>query len=75
MTRSKKIFFALSAVFFVLLFYASYDISRRTTFPGSRGQLKQRVKQKLAGDHEAAAIPTDTIPGDSSANPAIRPMP
>jgi hypothetical protein len=30
----------------VLLGYASYDISRRTTFPGSKSQLKKRLQQQ-----------------------------
>ena len=35
MPRSKKIFFFVAAVFLVLVIYATYDFSRRTTFPGS----------------------------------------
>jgi len=34
-------------VFLALLFYASYDISRRTTFPGSKPQLKERIKRQF----------------------------
>jgi hypothetical protein len=45
MTRSKKIFLALAVLFFALLFYASYDISTRTTFPGSKPQLKERIEE------------------------------
>ena len=29
----------------IALIYASYDISQRTTFPGSKPQLKERIKQ------------------------------
>jgi hypothetical protein len=47
MTRSKKIFVALSVVFFALLFYASYDIASRTTFPGSKPQLKERIEKQF----------------------------
>lgn len=46
MTRSKKVFAALAIVFIVLLAYASYDISSRTTFPGSRPQLRERILKK-----------------------------
>jgi hypothetical protein len=54
MTKSKKIFLALGVVFFTLLFYASYDISTRTTFPGSKPQLKERIeKTYLKGDSTA----------------------
>lgn len=35
MSRSKKIFAAIAIVFFGLLAYVVYDISSRTTFPGS----------------------------------------
>ncbi|HPM30135.1 MAG TPA: hypothetical protein PLJ60_07340 [Chryseolinea sp.] len=44
MNRSKRIFLLGGIVFFVLLFYASYDISKRTTFPGSKPQLPERLK-------------------------------
>jgi hypothetical protein len=27
--------------------YASYDISKKTTFPGSKSQLKESVKKQL----------------------------
>jgi hypothetical protein len=46
MTRSKKIFLLAVTVFIVLLIYVSYDISRRTSFPGSKPQLQERLKQK-----------------------------
>lgn len=51
MSKSKKIFLAFAIVFLALLLYASYDISRRTTFPGSKPQLKERIQdQFLKGD-------------------------
>jgi len=53
MSRSKKIFAILSVVFLLLLFYASYDISRRTTFPGSKPQLKERIKKKFFKEDSA----------------------
>jgi len=46
MSRSKKIFLMVVVVFFIALFYASYDISQRTTFPGSKSQLKERLKKQ-----------------------------
>jgi hypothetical protein len=46
MSRSKKIFLTAVGLFIVLLIYATYDISKRTTFPGSKPQLKERLKQK-----------------------------
>jgi hypothetical protein len=50
MAKSKKIFLIIAAIFFLLLLYASYDISRRTTFPGSKGQLKERLLKDLDKD-------------------------
>lgn len=47
MTRSKKIFVGFAIVFFGALGYLSYDISSRTTFPGSKSQLKERLKSKF----------------------------
>lgn len=46
MSRSKKAFVAIAVVFLILLAYASYDISSRTTFPGSKSQLKERLKKQ-----------------------------
>jgi hypothetical protein len=46
MSRSKKIFFIGLGIFFAALVYVSYDISRRTSFPGSKSQLKERLKEK-----------------------------
>lgn len=45
MSRSKKIFVGVSIVFLVSLLLVSYDISRRTTFPGSKPQLKERIQE------------------------------
>jgi hypothetical protein len=47
MTRSKKVFAGLAVVFVILLIYASYDISQRTTFPGSKPQLKERIEDRF----------------------------
>ncbi|MBX2966467.1 MAG: hypothetical protein KF845_09995 [Cyclobacteriaceae bacterium] len=47
MTRSKRIFTGIAALFLVLLFYASYDIATRTTFPGSKPQLKERIEENF----------------------------
>jgi len=44
MTKGKKIFAGFAVVFVILIGYASYDISKRTTFPGSKPQLKERIK-------------------------------
>jgi hypothetical protein len=59
MSKSKKIFLVVAAVFFILLIYASYDISSRTTFPGSKPQLKERIKDQFL---EPDSIKIDSIP-------------
>ena len=44
MKRSKKLFLLLAALFLLLMLYISYDISQRTTFPGSKPNLKERIE-------------------------------
>jgi hypothetical protein len=58
MSKSKKIFVAIACLFFIGLGYISYDISSRTTFPGSKSQLKERIKKHLA--------PNDTVKQETS---------
>ena len=62
MTRSKKVFIAIVVVFFILLAYASYDISSRTTFPGSKSQLKERLKKQYL---KADSVVQDSLLKDS----------
>jgi hypothetical protein len=45
MTRSRKIFLVAAGVFAAFLVFAVIDISRRTTFPGSK-----KSKQEAASD-------------------------
>jgi len=59
MTRSKKVFLGIAIVFFASLIYVSYDISKRTTFPGSKSQLKERLKKQYL---QADTTKQDTIP-------------
>jgi hypothetical protein len=40
------------------LIYLSYDISRRTSFPGSKSQLKERLQQKYNSND---SISMDTL--------------
>lgn len=46
MSRSKRIFLIICVFFFLGLVYLSYDISTKTTFPGSKSQLKERLKKQ-----------------------------
>ena len=59
MSRSKKIFFLVAILFFMLLTYFTYDFSRRTTFPGSRTKTSPRFPfgDSLATD----SVDLDTI--------------
>jgi hypothetical protein len=54
MSRSKKIFLAVCISFFLGLVYLSYDISSKTTFPGSKSQLKERLKKQYLKADSAA---------------------
>jgi ABC-type cobalt transport system substrate-binding protein len=65
MSRGKKIFVALAIVFVILLAYVSYDISRKTTFPGSKSQLKERLKEKYSGKD---SVSNDSVKGFSKKN-------
>jgi hypothetical protein len=58
MSRSKKIFVLVGALFLVALGYFSYDISSRTTFPGSKPQLPERLKQQFL---KSDSVVKDTI--------------
>jgi hypothetical protein len=57
MSRSKRIFAMLAIIFVILLAYASYDISSKTTFPGSKPQLKERIEENF--------LKADTLKSDS----------
>lgn len=71
MTKSKKIFTVLAVVFFILLFYASYDISTRTTFPGSKPQLKERIRKEYLQNDTLKVDKVDSVaqPGKEAFHP------
>lgn len=46
MTKNKKIFLTLFIIFMLIMLWIGYDISRRTTFPGSKGNLKERISSE-----------------------------
>ena len=58
MKNSKKLFLALAFVFFGVMVYLGYDISSKTTFPGSKSQLKERIEQDY--------ITKDSVPDDTT---------
>ena len=43
MKKSKKFFLVLAGLFILIILYISYDIASRTTYPGSKGNLKERI--------------------------------
>ncbi len=45
-------------VFVLVLGYAIYDIGKRTTFPGSKPQLRERLREKYSSPDSAL---TDSI--------------
>jgi len=61
MTRSKKIFTGVTISFFAALFYASYDISTRTSFPGSKPQLKERLKKQYIAPDSSITDSVNTV--------------
>jgi hypothetical protein len=58
MTRSKKIFVGFVILFVILIGYASYDISSRTTFPGSKSQLPTRIERTFGSSKDSVKIST-----------------
>jgi hypothetical protein len=69
MTKQKKVFRTIAILFGVLLGYASYDIGRRTTFPGSKPQLKERIEENFfkgdSSDNARADDSLKSLPSDS----------
>jgi len=45
--KKSKVFLIMAGLFVLILAYVSYDISSRTTFPGSKPQLKERIKKQF----------------------------
>jgi hypothetical protein len=61
MTKQKKWFRAIAILFAVMLGYASYDIGSRTTFPGSKPQLKERIEKNFFNKDSIPTPATDSI--------------
>jgi hypothetical protein len=47
MSKSKKLFLVGVVIFVTGMAYFSYDVSKRTTFPGSKPQLQERIKERF----------------------------
>ena len=61
MKKSKKVFIILALLFFALMIYISYDISSRTTFPGSKPQLKERLMGGEQNENTPDTVQTDSV--------------
>ena len=61
MNRNKKIFLVFAIIFFGLMIYIGYDISSKTTFPGSKSQLKERIKDEIINKDSAEYAVNDSI--------------
>ncbi|MGC3946617.1 MAG: hypothetical protein QM762_19190 [Chryseolinea sp.] len=67
MSKQKKVFRIIVMVFAALLIYASYDIARRTTFPGSKPQLKERIEKNFM-HRDSSGVATEDAIADSTAD-------
>ena len=47
MTTSKKVFLVVALLFILAVLWVSYDIARKTTFPGGQPQLKERIEKEF----------------------------
>jgi hypothetical protein len=43
MSKNKKLFLLIGGIFLIIMIIIGIDISSRTTFPGSKGNLKERI--------------------------------
>lgn len=50
MSKNKKIFVVMFVIFMLIMIWIGYDISRRTTFPGSKGNLKERISTEVESE-------------------------
>lgn len=62
MTRSKKVFLGAAVAFFFFLAWVVYDISRRTTFPGSKSKAKTTSEEAKKDTTKSHLPPKTTTP-------------
>lgn len=43
MKRSKKVFLWIAAIFLIIMMIIGYDMSSRTTWPGAKKNLQERI--------------------------------
>jgi hypothetical protein len=56
LNKSKKIFLGFAAAFFIVLSFVGYDISRRTTFPGSKKLLIESLSPSDSTETDTVKI-------------------
>ena len=61
MKRSKKIFLVFGVVFFLAMLVVGYDISRKTSFPGSKTYMEESI---LPSDDEPEIADTTKVDND-----------
>ncbi|MCK5279914.1 MAG: hypothetical protein KAK04_15270 [Cyclobacteriaceae bacterium] len=59
MNKSKRIFLAFAVVFFLAMIIISYDISKRTTYPGSKKLLIESLVPSDSTETDSTKIETD----------------
>jgi hypothetical protein len=69
MSRQKRVFIGVCVAFLILLLYASYDIANRTTFPGSKPQLKERINTEYFS--KDSMISADSLTNMNKVSPLI----
>ena len=67
MKWQNKLFILIVILLAAGMAIASWDISRKTTFPGSKGQLKERIKKQFAAP-DTTLKPVSPA-GDTAKNP------
>jgi hypothetical protein len=55
-TWQKRLFIAVVVVMATGMVVASWDIARRTTFPGSKGQLQERIRKQFSGKNSVDSV-------------------
>jgi hypothetical protein len=49
MSSSRKILLVFAIAYLAIVAWISVDFARKTTFPGSKPQLKERLEKRFAG--------------------------
>ena len=53
MKKSKLVFLGMALLFFIIVIVIGHDISSRTTWPGSKPQLKERIIQDITPSNDS----------------------